>query len=67
MRTTVQIDDALFAEAQRVTNAPTKRALFEAGLRALIDQAARRRAIPLAGSMPELEMPPRRVLLASEP
>ncbi len=60
MRTTVNIDDALWEEAWRVTSLPTKRALIEAGLRALVAQAARRRAIALAGSMPELEAPPRR-------
>jgi Arc/MetJ family transcription regulator len=60
MRTTVTIDDALWREAERVTPAPTKRALIEMGLRALVDGAARRRAIALAGTMPDIEMPPRR-------
>lgn len=60
MRTTVTIDDDLWQEAQRVSDAPTKRALIEAGLKALVDQAARRRAIALAGSMPEVVEPPRR-------
>lgn len=49
MRTTVTIDDELWAEAQRVIRAPTKRALLEMGLTALIEQAARHRAIALAG------------------
>ena len=60
MRTTVVIDDELWAAAQRVTDAPTKRALIELGLQALVEQDARRRAIRLAGTMPDIEMPPRR-------
>ncbi len=60
MRTTVEIDDRLWEEASAVVQAGTKRVLIEAGLRALVDQAARRRAIALAGSMPDLESPPRR-------
>ncbi len=60
MRTTVTIDDELWEEASRVAQAPTKRALIELGLKALVAQAARRRAIALAGSMPDLELPPRR-------
>ncbi len=60
MRTTVNIDDNLWEEASRVQEAPTKRALIEMGLQALIDQAARRRAIALAGSMQNIEAPPRR-------
>ena len=60
MRTTVNIDDDLWEEAWRATGPTTKRGLIEAGLRALVEQAARRRAIALAGSMPDMEAPPRR-------
>ena len=60
MRTTVDIDDELWEEAWRVGNLATKRALIEAGLRALVQQAARERAIALAGSMPDIELPTRR-------
>ena len=60
MRTTVTIDDDLWREATRVSQAPTKRALIEQGLKALIDRAACRRAIALAGTLPDIEMPPRR-------
>jgi len=60
MRTTVDLDEELLARAQAIVNAPTKRALLEAGLRALVDQEARRRAVSLAGSMPDIEPPPRR-------
>ena len=62
MRTTVNIDDQLWEEAWRAIQPATKRALIEAGLRALVARAARRRAIALAGSMPNLEAPPRRRL-----
>jgi Arc/MetJ family transcription regulator len=60
MRTTLEIDDQLLADAQRVTRAPTKRALVEAGLQALLREEARRRAIALGGSMPDIDTPPRR-------
>jgi Arc/MetJ family transcription regulator len=60
MRTTVDIDDELWELARRAGDHLTKRALIEAGLRALVLQAARRRAIALAGSMPELDEPVRR-------
>lgn len=60
MRTTVEIDDDLLAQAQEIAKAHTKRALLEAGLRALIEQEARRRAIALGGSQPDVEMPRRR-------
>ena len=60
MRTTVEIDDELWEEARRTVKMATKRALIEAGLRALVQQAARERAIALAGSMPGIEAPARR-------
>ncbi|MBM4321003.1 MAG: hypothetical protein FJ125_13890 [Deltaproteobacteria bacterium] len=43
MRTTLDLADDLLDEAMRVTGAPTKTAAVEMGLRALIEQAARRR------------------------
>ncbi len=60
MRTTVTVDDKLWGEALRVTGAVTNKALIERGLRALIDQAARQRAISLAGSMPDIRAVARR-------
>jgi len=60
MRTTVTVDDELWNEAVRVTAVTRKRTLIERGLQALIDQAARRRATALAGSMPDLDDIPRR-------
>ena len=61
MRTTVTIDDELWNEVRRVEPHPSNKQLIEKGLRALIDQAARRRAIALGGSMPDIEAPPRRL------
>lgn len=65
MRTTVEIDDELWEAAQAAADAPTKRTLIEAGLRALVDQAARRRAIALKGTLPGIEAPSRRRFQAS--
>lgn len=60
MRTTVDLDEVLLEEAQRVTGAPTKTALLEMGLQALVDRAARERAIALGGTMPGIAAPRRR-------
>jgi Arc/MetJ family transcription regulator len=60
MRTTLDLDDRLVEEARRVTGAPTKTAVVEMGLRALIEQAARRRLIALGGMVAEAQAPPRR-------
>jgi Arc/MetJ family transcription regulator len=59
MRTTVEIDDDLWNRATQAVPTTTKRALIEQGLRALVDRAARQRAITLAGSMPDIEVPSR--------
>jgi Arc/MetJ family transcription regulator len=60
MRTTLNIADELLEEAQRVTGLPTRTAVIEAGLRALIEQAARERLSRLAGTVREAEAPYRR-------
>lgn len=54
------LDDALVAEAMRVTGIDRKTAVVEAGLRALIEKAARERLAALAGSVPEAAAPTRR-------
>jgi Arc/MetJ family transcription regulator len=59
-RTTMILNDALVAEAMRVTGIDRKTAVVEAGLRALIEKAARERLAALAGSLPEATAPPRR-------
>ncbi len=60
MRTTLNIDDDLLAEAARRVQAPTRTALIEEALRALIRESARRNLIEAGGTMPDLAPPPRR-------
>ena len=60
MRTTLNIDDDLLAEAQRITGVSGKTALVREGLRALIERESARRLASLAGSEPKLRDIPRR-------
>lgn len=60
MRTTLNIDDRLLANAQRLTGIKGKTALIHAGLESLIQRAAAERLAALAGSLPGLRVPPRR-------
>ncbi|ACL71707.1 type II toxin-antitoxin system VapB family antitoxin [Thioalkalivibrio sulfidiphilus] len=60
MRTTLNIDDQLLAEAQRITGMTEKAALVREGLRALIERESARRLARLGGSEPQLETVPRR-------
>jgi Arc/MetJ family transcription regulator len=60
MRTTLNIDDQLLEEAQRVTGMTEKAALVREGLRALIERESARRLARLGGSEPQLELTPRR-------
>ena len=60
MRTTVNIDDQLLDEAQRITGMTEKAALVREGLRALIERESARRLARLGGSEPQLESVPRR-------
>ena len=60
MRTTLNIDDELLAEAQRVTGLKEKVALVREGLRALIERESARRLAKLGGSEPQLKPVPRR-------
>jgi Arc/MetJ family transcription regulator len=60
MRTTLNVDDRLLAEAGRLTAITEKTALIHAGLRALIAQASARRLAALGGSEAELKPIPRR-------
>lgn len=45
MRTNIEIDDALMAEAMEATGATSKKATVEAALRALVENHRRRSAI----------------------
>ncbi len=60
MRTTLNIDDQLLDEAQRITGMTEKSALVREGLRALIERESARRLARLGGSEPQLESVPRR-------
>ncbi len=60
MRTTLNIDDELLAEAQRLTGLSEKVALVREGLRALIERESARRLARLGGSEPQLKTTPRR-------
>ena len=55
MRTTLNIDDELLAEAQRITGLSEKVALVREGLRALIERESARRLARLGGSQPQLK------------
>jgi len=60
MRTTLNIDDELLAEAQRVTGVKEKVTLVREGLRALVERESARRLAKLGGSEPDLKPVPRR-------
>lgn len=60
MRTTVNLDDRLLEEAQRLTGTKERTALIHAGLEALIERESARRLARLGGSEPQLEPIPRR-------
>lgn len=54
MRTTLNIDDQLLDEAQRITGLSEKAALVREGLRALIERESARRLAKLGGTEPDL-------------
>ena len=60
MRTTVNIDDQLLAEAQRITGMAGKAALVREGLRALIERESARRLARLGATEPQLNPVSRR-------
>ena len=60
MRTTLNLDDALIAEAQELTHIPERTMLIHEGLRALIARESARRLARLGGTEPGLKAIPRR-------
>lgn len=60
MRTTLNLDDELLAEAVELTGIQEKTALLRESLRALIERESARRLAKLGGSEPELERVSRR-------
>ena len=67
MRTTLNIDDALLAEAARLTGLDEKTALVRAGLEALIARESGRRLAALGGSDSSASVAPRRRLPPKRP
>jgi len=59
MRTTLNIDDSLIAQAGEYTGEREKTALVRMGLEALIQREAARRLAALGGTMPTLSLPER--------
>ncbi len=60
MRTTVNLDDQLLAEAQRITGTKERTTLIHEGLKALIERESARRLARLGGTEPRIEPIPRR-------
>lgn len=60
MRTTLNLDDQLLAEAQSMTGLTEKTALVREALKALIERESARRLARLGGSEPQLQPAPRR-------
>lgn len=59
MRTTLNLDDALLKEAQRLTGLSEKTAVVRAALEALIERESARRLARLGGTEPDLTAIPR--------
>ncbi|MDE0612321.1 MAG: type II toxin-antitoxin system VapB family antitoxin [Gammaproteobacteria bacterium] len=66
MRTTLNIDETLLAQAQLLTDIESKSKLVREALRALVERESARRLAKLGGSQPELLDIPRR-RLADDP
>ena len=60
MRTTINIDDELIEEAQRITGMKERTMIIHEGLRALIQRESARRLARLGGTEPQLQPIPRR-------
>lgn len=60
MRTTLNIDNELYAKAVELTGIHEKTSLLRESLKALIERESARRLALLGGSEPELDAMPRR-------
>lgn len=60
MRTTLALDDDLFAKAQTLTGLREKSTLIREALKALVERESARRLARLGGTEPELEPASRR-------
>jgi Arc/MetJ family transcription regulator len=62
MRTTLNLDDAMLADAMRLTGLKEKTAVVHAGLQALIRRESARRLVALGGTDPKARAGRRRRL-----
>jgi Arc/MetJ family transcription regulator len=60
MRTTINIDDDLFAKASKLAGPLDRSAVVHEGLKALIERESARRLARLGGTQPALKVAPRR-------
>lgn len=60
MRTTVNLDEHLLHQAQRLSGLTERNMLIREGLKALIERESARRLARLGGSEPQVESIPRR-------
>jgi Arc/MetJ family transcription regulator len=60
MRTTIAIDDELFAKAQEYAGVTEKSAVVREALKAFVEREAARRLARLRGTQPDAKAPPRR-------
>jgi Arc/MetJ family transcription regulator len=60
MRTTVAIDDELFAKAQKFAGVTEKSAVIREALKAFVEREAARRLARMGGTQPNAKAPPRR-------
>lgn len=60
MRTTIAIDDELFAKAQEFAGVREKSAVVREALKAFVEREAARRLARIGGVEPNVKAPPRR-------
>jgi len=60
MRTTIAIDDELFAKAQEFAGVSEKSAVVREALKAFVEREAARRLARMGGAVPGAKAPPRR-------
>lgn len=60
MRTTINLDENLLAEAERLSGLTERTAIVREALTALIQRESARRLARLGGTEPQLDVPPRR-------
>ncbi|HMM90392.1 type II toxin-antitoxin system VapB family antitoxin [Bradyrhizobium sp.] len=60
MRTTIAIDDELFAKAQEYAGLTEESAVVREALKAFVEREAGRRLARMGGTQPGAEAPPRR-------